>query len=146
MMKLAGSLVLIAVLLSTPSDRFDRYKPLASYETKTGIQILPAYSEKGAVCEISIERRAYHDDRVSVKPTISKDEVLSLFDELVPRAERGDPAWKLPEGSEFTEVDGGTRATHVMYQNVSLVMYGEEHNDKYAVAIITWKNVDCKGE
>ncbi len=145
MTKLAGSLALLAVLLSAPNDRLDRYRPLASYETKTGIQIVPVYSEKGAVCEISIERRAYHDGRVSVKPTISKDEVLSLFDQLVPPAERGAPGWKLPEGSEFTEVDGGTRATHVIYQNVSLIMYGEEHNDKYAVAVISWKNVECKG-
>jgi len=144
MMKLAGSLVALAVLFFAPSGRFDRYKPLASYETETGIQILPTYSEKGAVCEISIERRAYHDDRVSVKPTISKDEILSLFDYLVPREERGDPGWKLPEGSEFTEVDGGTRATHVMYQNVSLIMYGEEHSEKYAVAVIYWKNIACK--
>jgi hypothetical protein len=145
MTRLAGSLFLLAVFLNIPSDRFARYRPLASYETKTGIQILPVYSERGPVCEISIERRAYHDDRVSVKPTISKDEVLSLFDQLVSPVERGDPAWKLPEGTEFTEVDGSTRATHVMYRNVSLVMYGEEHNDKYVVAIISWKNVDCKG-
>lgn len=145
MTRLARSLFLLAVFLNIPSDRFGRYRPLASYETKTGIQILPVYSERGAVCEISIERRAYHDDRVSVKPTISKDEVLSLFDQLVSPVERGDPAWKLPEGTEFTEVDGSTRATHVMYRNVSLVRYGEEHNDKYVVAIISWKNVDCKG-
>ena len=144
MMKLAGSLFVFVLLLSAPSDRFVHYSPLTSYETKTGIQILPSYAESGAVCEISMERRAYHDDIVSVNPTISKDEVLALIDQLVQPAERGDPAWKLPQGTEFTEVDGGTRATHIMFQNVSLVMYGEEHSDRYAVAIITWKNIPCK--
>src|ERR1700722_19622060 len=125
MMKLASSVILLAVLLPIQSDRFGRYRALASYETNGGIQIFPVYSGKGAVCEISIERRAYHEERVSVKPNLSKDEVVSLFDQLVPPVERGDPAWKLPDGAEFTEVDGGTRATHVMYRNVSLVMYGE---------------------
>ena len=114
MTRLARSLFLLAVFLNIPSDRFARYRPLASYETKTGIQILPVYSERGPVCEISIERRAYHDDRVSVKPTISKDEVLSLFDQLVSPVERGDPAWKLPEKTEFTEVDGGTRVRQIV--------------------------------
>ena len=144
MIRLAGSLILLAVLFSASHDRFEGYRPVTSYETKAGIQIVPAYSEKGAVCEVSIERRPYYNERVSVKPTISKEEVLSLFDQLAPRVDRGDPGWKLPEGSEFTEVDGGTRATHVIYQNVSLVMYGEAHSDKYAVAIISWKNVECK--
>ena len=144
MIKLAGSIVLLAALISAPNDRFNKYKSLASYETKTGIQIVPRYSESGAVCEISIDRRAYYDDRVTVKPTISKDEAIALFQQLVPSVERGAPGWKLPEGSDFTEVDGGTRATHVIYENVSLIMYGEEHNDRYTVAIISWKNIECK--
>jgi hypothetical protein len=144
MMKLLSSVLFTAAFLYQPNDRFQSYLPVTSYEIKNGIQILPTYAANGNICEISIEKRHSHDERVDLNPTLSKGEILSLFDQLAPRAERGDPSWKLPDGSEFTEVDGGTRATHIMYQNLSLVMYGAEPNPNYAVAIISWKKTECE--
>lgn len=143
MLKLISSLLIIGVVMSAQTNRFDQYRSIAAYETKTGIQVIPVYSKNGSVCEVSLEKRAYYNGRVNVRPNITKEEIILIFDQLVPRIERGEPSWKLPEGSEFTEVDSATRATHIMYQNVSLVMYGEEHSDKYTVAIISWKKNEC---
>jgi hypothetical protein len=144
-MKLLAGLLLIALSLSpNPSaGRFENYRLSSFYDAGEGVRIVPIYSSTGAVCAINIERSHLYNGSVDVNPGLTKAQILSLFDALVPSTERGGPGWKLPLGTEVTEVDGGTRATQIVYEKVSLVMYGSEHDPKYGFAAISWKGVEC---
>lgn len=144
MMKIISSLLLFASLSDSSRDRFKPYRTVESYESQSGIQMVPVYSTNGVLCEISIEKRHSYNQRIDLNPTLTKDQILVLFDQLAPRGERGGPGWKLPEGTEFTEVDGGTRATHLTYENLALVMYGVEHSETYSAAVISWNRSECR--
>ena len=80
---------------------------------------------------------------------MSKEQIVSLFDELVPQEERGGPGWKLPEDTEISESDLGMLATGIPYENVTLSMYGKKDNpdrQKYIAAIISWNKLQCSAK
>jgi hypothetical protein len=74
---------------------------------------------------------------------MSKEEVLSLFDEIVPREEPGHPGLTVPEDTEITEIDSDILATRIPYENVSLAMYGTKGSKEYVAAIISWNEPQC---
>jgi hypothetical protein len=147
MMKLITTICIcgsLAFVLRPWSDGFNHYHPVESYEIRPGVLITPHYSANHEICEISIEKRHYSNDAIDVDGTMSSEQIRQLFDELAPKEERGQPGWKLPESAEVTDVDGGIRRTHVMYENVSLTMYGKAENQKYVAAVIAWNAEHCK--
>lgn len=136
---------LLAFALRPWSDELKKYRTVEAYEMQPGILITPSYTAKHEVCQVSIEKRHYSNKGVvDVDATMSNEQIRQLFDELAPKGERGQPGWKLPEGAEVTDVDGGVRTTHVIYENVSLTMYGKAGSQEYVAAIISWNKQQCK--
>ena len=143
MMKLMTSICLLAFVLGSSNDRFKKYSTVEAYEIRPGIIVTPAYSASHDVCEISIERRHYSNNNVDIDAFMSREQILSLFDELVPQEERGKPGWKLPGDTVITEIDSGILTTRIPYEKVSLAMYGTKDSQKYAAAIISWNKLQC---
>jgi hypothetical protein len=149
MMKLIASISLLAFVLGLPSDRFKRYSAAEAYEIRPGIVITPVYSASHDVCEISIERRHYSNNSVDMDAAMSKEQILSMFDELVPREDRGGPAGRLPPDTEITEGDLGMLRTRIPYENVTLAMFGKQDKpdrQKYIAAIISWNKLQCNAK
>ena len=126
MKKLIASIWLLASVAGPSSDRFRRYEVIQAYEVRPGIVITPLSTGSGDLCRIDIEKRHYLDNRVDMDADMSKELILSLFDELVPKPERGGPGWKLPADTEISESDLGMLVTRIPYQNVTLAMYGKK--------------------
>jgi hypothetical protein len=135
-----------AFMLGASGVDFRQYRSLQSYEIRPGILIMPVYSADGEVCEVSIEKRHYSNRTMDLDAEMSKDQIQALFDEIAPQKERGQPALKLPEGAEVTDVDGGIRTTRILYEKVFLTMYGRAESQKFVAATITWKKQHCGGE
>ncbi len=151
MMKLIISICSLAFLLGSSGDGFKQYPSVESYEIRPGIVITPVYSANQDICEISVERRHYSNNTVDMDALMSKEQILSIFDELVSKDERGWAGWKIPGDIEITEVDSGMLTTRIPYENVTLSMYGKKivlktDSQKYVAAIISWKKVQCNAK
>jgi hypothetical protein len=108
----------------------------------------PVYATSGDLCKISIEKRHYSDDRVDMDAAMPEEQIISMFDELVPREERGGLEGNLAD-SEIGESDLGMLTTLILYKNVTLVMYGMKDRpdrQKYIAAIISWNNQRCNAK
>jgi len=143
------AIVLITSLLFVSTSRPDKFKglpPVEAYEIRPGILMLPVYSDTGEVCRIVLETRHVSWKQVDLDPEMPQEEISRIFDELVPKAERGQPE-RGHEGT-ISMGDGGTLETLAIYENVSLRMYGtsNEHQPKrYVAATIDWKKRSCRG-
>ena len=151
MMKLIISICSLAFLLGSSGDGFKQYHSVESYEIKPGILITPVYSANQDICEISVERRHYSNNTVDMDALMSKEQIISIFDELVSREDRGGMYWKLPADTEVSLGDGGMVTTFIPYENVTLAMYGKKivrktDSQKYVAAIISWKKVQCNAK
>ena len=148
-MKLIGSICLLAFVVGPTSDRFRKYHAAEAYEIRPGIMIAPLYTASHDVCEISIEKRHYSNNNVDIDALMSKEQILSLFDELVPKEERGQPGWKIPGDTEIAEIDSGILTTRIPYENVSLAIFGKKDSperQKYVTAIISWNKLQCNAK
>lgn len=145
-MKLIGLICLLAFVIAPSGDRFHQYHAIETYEIQPGVLITPVYAADHDVCEIDIEKRHYSNNNVDLDATMSRELILSLFDELVPTEERGRPGWKIPGDTEITEIDSNTLTTRIPYENVTLAMYGKKDSpdrQKYVDAIISWNKRQC---
>jgi len=145
MMKLVASIGLLASMAGSPSNELQKYQTVDTYLIRPGIIVTPFYTTTHDLCEMSMEKRHYAYDHVDIDAAMSEEEIVSLFDELVPQAERGGPG-RLPAGMEISEVDLGVIATTLPYKNVTLQMHGlkdRPDRQKYVAAIISWNNVPC---
>ncbi|HME56740.1 MAG TPA: hypothetical protein VKF63_00260, partial [Terracidiphilus sp.] len=127
-------------------DRFRKYHAAEVYEIRPGIMISPVYTTSHDLCEISIEKRHYYNNVVDIGAVMSKEQILLLFDELVPMEERGHPGDKLPGDTEITEIDSSALTKRIPYENVTLSMYGtvdSPDRQKYVAAIISWNKPEC---
>lgn len=148
-MKLIASICLLALVLGTSNDKFRKYHAVEAYEIRPGVIITPAYTASHDLCEISIEKRHYSNNNVDMDAAMPKEEILSLFDELVSREERGQPGWKIPGDTEVTEIDSGVLTTRLLYENVAIAMYGSKDRpdrQKYIAAIISWNKQQCNAK
>ena len=146
MMKLIASICLLACFAGVSSDRMQKYHALEAYEIRPGIIATPVYTASHDLCEVSIEKRHYSNNGVDMDATMPKEQILSLFDELVPKEERGGPGWKLPPDTEITESDLGMLRTRIPYENVTLAIFGKKDSpdrQKYVTAIISWNKLPC---
>ncbi len=145
MMKLIASIGLLVFIAGTPSNELQKYLAVETYLIRPGIIVTPFYTTTHVLCEMSIEKRHYAFNHVDIDAAMSEEEIVSLFDELVPQAERGGPG-RLPAGMEISESDLGVIATSIPYKNVTLEMHGlkdRPDRQKYVAAIISWNNVPC---
>jgi hypothetical protein len=149
MMKLIASICLLAFVAGSSSDRIRKYHAVEAYEIRPGIVVTPVYTASHDICEISIEKRHYSNNSVDMDATMPKEQILSLFDELVAKEERGGPGWKLPPDTEITEIDSDILTTRIPYENVTLAIFGKKDSpdrQKYVAAIISWNNLPCDGK
>lgn len=149
MMKLIASVCLLAFVAGPSSDRIRKYHAVEAYEIRPGIIATPAYTASHDLCEISIEKRHYSNNNVDMDAAMSKEQILSLFDDLVPKEERGQPGWKVPGDTEITEIDSGILTTRIPYENVTLAMFGKQDKpdrQKYIAAIISWDKTPCSAK
>jgi hypothetical protein len=126
-----------------PNKRFDKYQAIETYEIRPGILITPTYTAQHEICEVAIEKRHYSNNVVDMDAELSDEQIQELFEELVPKSERGQLAWNLGEGTERTDTDGGVSVTYVPYKNVTFAKYRKAKHQNYLAAIITWKTPRC---
>ncbi len=107
MMKLVASICFLVFVNFQATGRLQKYHAVEAYEIRPGVIVNPIYSANHAVCELSIERRHYSNNVVDMDALMSKEQIVSIFDELISPEERGRPRWKLPGGTEITETDSG---------------------------------------
>ena len=148
MTKLIASICLLAFVAGPSSDRIRKYHAVEAYEVRPGIIATPVYTASHDLCEISIEKRHYYNNAVDMDAVMSKEQILSIFDELVSQEERGGPGSNYPPGTEMSESDSGMLETNIPYVNVTLEMFGmkKEHSrdtQKYVTAIISWNKPPC---
>jgi len=148
MTKALSACVVFASLLGVSGDRFAKYHPVESYEIRPGIIATPFYSSSHQICEIGLERRRYSGNVVNIDASMSKEQVIEIFNELVRQDERGKPIWGLPEGSEYTDIDNDLHITHLSFDNVTLLMYeqvkpGDQERQRPVAALISWKGIEC---
>jgi hypothetical protein len=146
MLKLIASICLLALVVDPSSDRIRKYRAVEAYEIRPGIIVTPVYAASHDLCEISIEKRHYNNNSVDMDATMSKEQILSVFDELVPKEERGGPGGKLPPDTEITEGDLGMLTTRIPYGDVTLAIFGKKDKpdrQKYVVAVVSWNKLQC---
>ena len=152
MSKLISTIFGIALLVSSTNftrARFAKYRPVEAYEIRPGILIVPTYSPDGQVCEIGLEKLHYSAEKIRLDSTLSRKEIAQIFDELVPRDERGpQPEGTLERG--MTTFEGQGIVSDDEYQNVSIQIYGSASPvganaiaADEVVATIKWKNRKC---
>ncbi len=140
----------IATLLIIPTlheGKFNRLPAVETYEIRPGILMMPSYSDAGEVCRIVLERRHVSWKKIDLNAEMSKEEIYRIFDELVPKAERGRPKPKLGGEGSFSMIDGHTLTTFAIYENVSIRMYGTSKDNepkRYVAATIDWEKRNCK--
>lgn len=148
-MRLIASICLLVFVVSPANDRFRNYHAIEVYEIRPGIMISPIYTVGGDVCEISIERQHHSNNNVDLDAAMSKAQILSLLDELVPKEERGQPGGTIPGNTEITDIDSGMLTTSIPYENVTLAIYGKKDRpdrQKYVAAIISWNKRQCRAK
>jgi len=96
MMKLIASIGFLFFVNGQATGKLQKYHAVEAYEIRPGVIVNPIYSANHTVCELSIERRHYSNNVVDMDALMSKEQIMSIFDELVSREERGGPGWKLP--------------------------------------------------
>ena len=96
----------LTLVVAGLTSRFSKYRAVESYEIAPGILLTPVYAGNGGPCEISIEKRNPSGGVIETTPTMTKEQIQSLFEELVPQVERGNGSPGLPAGAEMTELDG----------------------------------------
>lgn len=148
MSKLIG-VIWIAVLLfpiaSAQSDHFSKYKAIEAYEIRPGILMMPRYAEDGRVCEVGLEPRHYTPHVVKTNPSLPRQMIDEIVDELAPAAERGSRTG-LMGGKDIILLGGLTVTTVVEYENLSVQIASRDLQNylEYVAVTIQWKNRKCK--
>ena len=127
--------------------KFNRLPAVETYEIRPGILMMPRYSDAGQVCQIVVERRHVSPKNIDLDAEMSREDILRIFDELVPKGERGQPKLNLGDNGSISMVDGHTLTTIAMYENVSVRMYGKSKDTgpkNYVAATIDWDNRKCR--
>jgi hypothetical protein len=117
-----------------------RYPRFESYEIRPGVLATPKYAGRGGLCEIFIEKRHLQGDTVELEPTMPRELVLEMIDELVPRSERGKATMQLAGFDYIDQIDGATTITFAEYERVSIQIYRATSGTGDTAAIVKWKN------
>jgi hypothetical protein len=124
---------------------------IEAYEVRPGILMIPRYSDDGQVCEIGLEMLHYTPEKIILNPTLSREVVTQIVDELVPASERG-PKTKIVGERDMIDIQGMGMTTSSEYENVSIdihsyVLPGSKPRKIVAedvTATVRWKNRKCQ--
>lgn len=116
------------------------YPRFESYEIRPGVLATPQYSSRGALCRIFIEKRHLQGDTVEMEPTMPRELVLAMIEELAPRSERGKATMQLAGFDYFDEIDGATTVTFAEYERVSIQIYRATSGTGDTAVIVRWKS------
>jgi hypothetical protein len=137
----ACALIFVAGIAHPDRDFNTRYNRVESYEIRPGTFATPSYTDSGALCEVSIEKRHVQGGKVDLSSTLSRKVVLGIIDELAPSYERGKATMQLA-GSDYIDViNGSSDVAMADYDNVSIQIFGNRSDSGDIAAIIKWKNV-----
>jgi hypothetical protein len=127
------------------NGHFSKFKAVEAYEIRPGILMMPRYAQDGGVCEIGLEPLHYMPDQVKTNPSLSRETIDQIVDELAPADERG-PRTKLFGGRDVTELGGLTVTTVVEDENVSVQIASRDRSNPsdYVAVVIRWKNRRCR--
>ncbi len=107
--------------------------------------MMPKYAQDGQVCEITLETTNADAATVNLTPTLPRNTVLELVDELAPVDERGSRTMDF--GRDYiSQHSGGSVTTFAEWENVAVDIYGRASNRCAAgdvVAEIRWKKRTC---
>ena len=137
----------IPVLAALHERGFNRLQAVEAYEIRSGILMMPIYSDAGKVCQITLEKRHVSSKGVDLDAEMSGEEIYQIFDEVAPKNERGKPKLNLGEGGNISMEDGSALATVAIYENVSIRMYGKSKTvgtKGYVAATIQWEKRRCR--
>ena len=131
--------------LMAPSTDFSKYKTVEAYEIRPGILMMPRYTDDGRVCEIGLEPLRYTPKEIEVDPSLPRQTIDQIVDELAPAAERG-PRAKFFGSADAILFGGVTASTNVYYENVSVFMEsrGVSNPSEFIAVVIRWKNRQCR--
>jgi hypothetical protein len=153
MSKFVGLGLTLLFMLSaatTTQQPFAKYRKIEAYEIRLGIIMMPRYTADDEVCEIALEKLHYSPEVISVAPSLSREEIFQILDELVPSAERGKPSKNLTDN--WINVGGHVMTTNMEFDNVSIKIYGatlpsrhkNETTVNEVVATVEWKQRVCR--
>ena len=149
MAKLGMVLMSTVFILATLNEhKFNRLPAVEAYEIRPGILMMPSYSDAGQVCQIVLQKRHVSPKNIDLDAEMSGEELSRIFDELVPKEERGQTKLSLGNNGNISMVDGHTLATIAVYENVSVRMYGKSKDTgskSYVAATIDWEKRKCRG-
>jgi hypothetical protein len=146
-----GLAIVFGASFVAAQERFDKYRKVEGYEVRPGVLVTPRFTADRQLCEIGIERRGYSPEVIRLS-SMTREEIESIVDELVPLAERGNPMRDFPSG--LVSIDGSAETSWEEFENVSIqislsVPYSLKNNKKYIppsvmVGLVKWKNRTCK--
>ncbi|HET9166036.1 MAG TPA: hypothetical protein VFP11_08565 [Candidatus Angelobacter sp.] len=149
MAKLGTVLMRTVFILATLNEhKFTGLPAVEAYEIRPGILMMPSYSDTGQVCQIVLEKRHVSPTNIDLDAEMSGEELSRIFDELVPKDERGRPKLNVGDNGNISMVDGHALATITMYENVSMRIYGKSKDTgpkSYVAATIDWEKRKCRG-
>jgi hypothetical protein len=138
-----------AALLFLPggpqSAKFSKYKAVEAYEIRPGILMMPQYAEDGQVCEITVERTNAAAETINLTPTLPRNTVMELVDELAPVGERGRRTMDF--GRDYiSQYAGESVTTFAEWENVAVNIYGRASTPGVSgdvVVTIHWRKRTC---
>lgn len=137
---------LVVVILGVPATHQFRasYPSVESYEIRPGVLAMPKYANDGELCQVSIEKLHIQQNGVELGvPTMSRQTVLKMIDELAPPSERGRAISQLA-GFDYIDVINGTAdVAAANYQNVSVKIYGSTSAPGDVAVVLVWKRKAC---
>lgn len=139
-----SSLVVVILGLPTTHQFLAGYPRMESYEIRPGVLAMPKYADDGELCQVSIEKLHIQKSGVELGvPTMSRETVLKMIDELAPPSERGKAITQLA-GFDYIDVINGTAdVAAANYQNVSVRIYGSTSAPGDVAVVLDWKRKAC---
>lgn len=136
------ALALLFFFAKPRDDRFLHYKAVEAYEIRPGILVMPGYSADGQICQAVIQKESYSNEIVHLDPTMPREVVDQIVDELVPDNEKG-PLTLDKEMSRLSLYIGNAVTSFVDYKNVSVDIERRASSTGETVAVIKWKHPAC---
>lgn len=125
--------------------KFSKYKAVETYEIRPGILMMPEYAKDGQVCQITLEKHHFSNEKADLNSGIPRETFIELINELVPMDERGYQTMNF--GKEYiSSYSGQSVNTFAEYENVSIDIFGTQSHRNGAgdiVAVISWKKRTC---
>ena len=141
-----GISCIVVVILAVPAPhQFPTgYRRLEVYEIRPGVLAMPKYADDGELCQVSIEKLHIQQNVVELGvPTMSRETVLKMIDELAPPSERGKAISQLA-GFDYIDVINGTAdVSAANYENVLVQIHGSTSAPGDVAVVLDWKRKAC---